>query len=727
LVRFFCFCINVSKFRKLLKNVAMNFWSNYPFSRVCLPFLLGIVLEIYFPSFQFFHVYISVIIFGVFLLAVFALKHYKFQWIIGVLLFAMLYIFGKSYVGVYTKQNHESHYTKHINSEDKLAALLVIDEPLLEKPKSLQVKGSVLALYQENKTTVADGKLLVYLQKDSNSLNLSVGDTLLLYAQLNEISGVQNPGQFNYKRFLRFHQIYHQAYCSSEFWQLAGKNESFSLLAFADDFRKEALNILKQSGLGEDEFAVASALILGFKESLDDELVWAYSNSGAMHVLAVSGLHVGIVFMVLNFLLSFLDKSKKAKWIKAIFLLLGVWFYAFVTGLSPSVLRAATMLSFIIIAGAVERNTNIFNTLFASAFFLLILNPYLIMQVGFQLSYLAVIGIVYIQPRLYKQLYFKNWLLDKIWAITAVSIAAQIATFPLGLLYFHQFPNYFFVSNLVVIPAATIILGLGIIVLLCYKISALFYLLGKLLHYTIYILNASVFAIEDLPYSLTTGISISVFECWLIYLAIIFLIAFFVLKKNNMLYFTLASLIAILFIDAREDMRLQKQSKLIVYNIKNSTAINFISGSSNYFISDSTTFYDNSTMLFNVKHNWDDLDLNAPVFINLEDSYESKMLLKEKHFVQFLNTKLLIVDETFFPKNIQETINVDYVLYTNNAKLKIDDLLKMFSFNHLILDGSMKESTAKKIAAYASKKGISSYITSERGAFELDIIYRNSK
>jgi competence protein ComEC len=705
----------------------MNFWSNYPFSRICIPFLLGVIFEIYFPNFQFKHLYVAGALFIIFLLSIFFVNNIRKQWFFGVLLIIMMYSFGHNYVGVYTKINHKNHYKHHINTSIKSSLLLKITEPLLEKPKSVQVKGEVIGVFDNDSVTNTEGTLLVYLQKDSLSKQLSIGDTVLLFAQLNEISGAKNPGQFNYQRFLQFHQIYHQAYCSSEWWHLVGKNHRFSFRAFADDFRKKMLTILEKSGLGANEFAVASALILGYKESLDDDLVLAYSSSGAMHVLAVSGLHVGIIYMVLNFFLSFLDKSKRLRLIKALLLLLGVWFYAFVTGLSPSVMRASTMFSFIILGSATERNTNIFNTIFASAFFLLVYNPYLIMQVGFQLSYLAVIGIVYIQPRLYKQLYVKNWLLDKVWAITAVSVAAQIATFPLGLLYFHQFPNYFFVSNLIVIPAATVILGLGILVLIMSPIPLVFSFLGMALHYTINFLNKSVFVIEELPYSLTTGISITVLECWLIYLAIIAFLGLLVYQKRWLFLLMLSVCSLVIIIDFTEDLHLQKQNKLIVYDIKDATAINFISSYNNYFLTDSSTFNDNSTMLFNVKHNWDNLDLKSPVFIEESLNYNDRILFKDKHFIQFLDIRLVIIDDTFVAKQLNEKIDVDYLVLTKNTPIRFDHLLTMFNFKQVIMDGSMKLSTAKKIAAYASKQGISSYITSERGAFELDFIYQNNR
>ena len=184
------------------------------------------------------------------------------------------------------------------------------------------------------------GRMLVYVKKDSLSKLFSYGDSLFIHAKFSEIEEPKNPGQFNYKRYLRFHQVHHQVYVTENDWKLKGRNQSFSLLSFSNGLRKKMLAILQQNNLEEDEFSVASALILGFRESLGEDLKLAYSSAGAMHVLAVSGLHVGIVYMVLNFLLKFLDRKRSLKIIKALLLLSIIWFYAFITGLSPSVLRA---------------------------------------------------------------------------------------------------------------------------------------------------------------------------------------------------------------------------------------------------------------------------------------------------------------------------------------------------------------------------------------------------
>ena len=700
----------------------MNFWSNYPFSRLLLPFLLGLILEIYFPTWQFQHLFVSILLLGIYLLFyLFKLsKHYSLKWVDGLMITLLFFSFGHNYVGAFSDVNKTEYYGKHLNSY-KTTVLVSIREPVVEKAKSFQLKVDVLQLFDNDTLKNVSGKALIYAKKDGLSNELSYGDTLLVHAHFAEIKPPKNPGQFNYKRYLRFHQMHHQLYITENDWQLYGKNTSFSMLSFANGLRKEMLSILQQNHLEEDEFAVASALILGFRESLGDDLKLAYSSAGAMHVLAVSGLHVGIIYMVMSVLLGVFDKKKSLKYVKALLLLGVIWFYAFITGLSPSVLRASTMFSFIIIGTAINRNTNIYNTLFASAFFLLLYNPYLIMQVGFQLSYLAVIGIVYMQPKIYNLWYTRFWLLDKIWAITSVSIAAQIATFPIGLLYFHQFPNYFMLSNLVVIPAATIILALGILVLATSFIPVLSGFLGLVLNYAIKLLNWCVMSIEQLPHSLTTGISISVLESWLIYAFIILFWAFLHYKKAKLMLFGLVSLAAVLSFDLQEDRRLKNTQGVVFYSINKATAVDFIVGNRHYFLSDSATFNDHSTMLFNVKHHWDDLDLEPPIFIDVNtDKFQDDYFYKNGHFIQFLDKRLLLMNDTLPLKTVKEKIELDAVLLTNNATVKIQDLTAQFEFHHLLFDASNSYKNIKTWQYFAKKDSVSYYNLSKEGAFVLE-------
>ena len=410
-------------------------------------------------------------------------KTVKNDFLFGVVLYMTLFVGGSL-----VSQMSLHDYTK-LKAADFYQCAII--EPVKEKTNSYQLTLLINAKSIDSVWSFSKGKALIYIEKDSLSSKLKFGDKLLIKGNLNVLEPPKNPKEFDYKKHLENRSIYQQGYLASDDWRLLG-SKSKGLDVFANDARQFLLSSLQSNGIEGDQYAIASALILGSKDELDFEVKQAYATAGAMHVLAVSGLHVGIIFLILNTLLSILDTSKKGRVVKAIILLIVLWSYAFITGISPSVLRAATMFSFVITGTVLNRKSSIYNTLAASAFFLLIINPNLLFEVGFQLSYIAVLGIVYLQPLIYKRIYTRWWLLDKVWAITAVSIAAQIATLPLTLYYFNQFPTYFMLSNLLVIPSAVVILSLGILLFITSPIPAISERLGWVLNKFIEGLNIAI-------------------------------------------------------------------------------------------------------------------------------------------------------------------------------------------------------------------------------------------
>ena len=379
---------------------------------------------------------------------------------------------------------------------------------------------------------------------------INKGDLLFIKGQPKLVSPPSNPGEFNYKNYLVYNRVYHQHYVRADYAKI-GHRPISRLIALSDKMRLYCTRVISEFIHIQDARAVILALSLGVKDELDNDLVQAFSATGSMHVLAVSGLHVGIIYLVIFNILSRVGLNKKKyRWLLAILSMSVLWFYAMLTGLSPSVLRAVTMFSFVALGRALFRKGNIYNTLAASAFLLLWFNPYLIMSVGFQLSYLAVFGIVYIQPKLYSLWNPKNYLIDKIWEISCVSIAAQLATGPLSVLYFHQFPTYFLISNLFIIPAAFLSL-LG--TLLLFALSPLPYIgsaLGWLLGGFVNVVNELVYWVSSFPKSTFSGIYLDILATWLLYLTIGFLILYLVKKRSfwlklafaNSLFFSISQI-----------------------------------------------------------------------------------------------------------------------------------------------------------------------------------------
>jgi len=698
----------------------MNIWSQIPFLRLLLPFLAGILTAVY-SGLQI--AFLDYIIFGFFILtALFVFIKglnisFKYSWIFGTLLTALLFLCGFQITVLNTDKFNSDHFSKFPDAE---LFYVKTTGTSLEKEKSYKITANVLAVKQNDKWISTSGSAMFYFKKDSSTKNIQYGDCMILKTKFTEIKSPQNPGEFNYKRFLSFHNIYHQAYIPSENWKSLGINKGNKILSASYSLREYLLNIYKENNISGDEFAVGSALVLGYTDKLDQDIISAYASSGALHVLSVSGLHVGIIFIICNYLLFFLDKFKHGKLIKCISLLFIIWFYATLTGLSPSVLRSAAMFTFVIVAQTWRYNTNIFNTLAVSCFVLLLYNPYLIMEVGFQLSYLAVLGIVAIQPWLYEKWQPRNWLLDQIWLITSVSIAAQVATFPLGLLYFHQFPNYFLFSNLIVIPVSTVILGYGIVMFALGKISAIGMVCGKIFTGIVWFLNESVRIVEQTPGALLQGISISILEAWIIYAITIFILLFIFKKQVKYIFITLTTLVLLLTLQTAESHAIKKQKTIIVYNIPKIAAYDFINGKQTVFIGDSFLIHNPSRMLFHIKHNW--WDRNVTDYKTLEvgkgNNFSDKNLSVKHNFIQFKNKIIAIVNKlpdcNFL---IDEKLKADIVIISKNPKIKIEDLRKWFEFKKIIIDSSNSEWRAEKWKKECEDLKIDFYSVIDSGAY----------
>lgn len=690
-------------------------FNEIPLVRLLLPFIGGILLSVYsgvyFPTIS--------LLSAVFVLLVFVyylkrLGSYRYRWLPGATINILYFLCGIALLQENTLSRKRDYFQNIQHSPGEVMVRLV--EPVVEKARSVKTVADIVAVKQSGSWISCRGKTILYFKKNSNSLNLNYGDVVITRSALTEINSPQNPSEFDYKRYLSFHNIQHQCYSSEKDWKRVGANGGNWLVTKAIELRQNLLKVLKDNGVKEQEFAVASALILGYEDDLDTDLISAYSSSGALHVLSVSGLHVAIIFIVFNFFLSFFDRLKRGAIIKGIILIILLWGYALISGLSPSVMRAATMFSFIILGKALRRDANIFNILAASALLLLCYNPYLVMEVGFQLSYLAVIGIVLLQKPIYNLLDINNYLLDKIWAITAVSIAAQLITFPLGLLYFHQFPNYFLISNLVVIPVSTVALYLGIALFAFSGISLLAGYLGKVLSATVELLNFSVFYTDGLPYAIIQGVSISVFETWMMYSCIIFLIIYFFNKIVTYFKVSLIILAGLLFIQVMDAIKEQQQKEIMVYAVKKSTAIDLIDGHSNILIADSLLQHNDKKLLFHIKHNWWEKGLTDNLVSNISDTLSKNNILKKGNNIQFLDKKVFILDRTF-SFNKRNSLQADVLVISGSPKINLKGVRKYFDVKTIVADGTNSLKQVKEWEKESKDLNLNFHSVAMKGAF----------
>jgi competence protein ComEC len=642
-----------------------NIWGAYPMFRLLLPFMSGIVMAVN-SSWRFDEaLLLALLLFVIFLVSgEFLYRQLGYQWISGTVLFAALILAGFGYIRFFSSEDDEEHLHNYTDRSYTFQASLY--EAPVEKPNTYRSFIRVNKVLKDGAWQQCKGNLLVYFTKGEGSNGLRLGDVMLIHIQPEVVKPPSNPLEFNYKRYLSFRQVEHRATVKDYQWIKLEQVKETSLKYYAHQLRDYLLSQLREKGITGKNFGVGAALITGYENELTPDIVSAYAATGALHVLAVSGLHVGIIFMVLNVLLRFMEKSKRGKIVRYFIIITFLWFYAFLTGLSPSVMRAATMFTFILSGTVLDRNASTYNILAGSALFLLVVNPFLITEVGFQLSFCAVLGIVSFHRIFYNIWQPNNFLLNQAWNISCVSLAAQLATFPLGILYFHQFPNYFLLSNLIVIPMSSIILYSGVAFILFHQVPYLSDALAWLLDMALLFINAIVHYFEDLPGAVMQGLSISTVETFSIY-AIILMTYFFLRYKYAFLIKYMLLLLTInLGWQLKEATDRARQREMVFFAVNKHTAINFIHQRQHVFLSDSSLMKDYDKLHFHVFPYWyqKGLDLNVKHAVNANEIRHSETgLLKREGLVQFQN-KLVYLLNRESAKQVRGKVfpEVDYVL-----------------------------------------------------------------
>jgi len=341
--------------------------------------------------------------------------------------------------------------------------------------------------------------VLFTVSHDSGYIAPLPGDRFLYHGRFRIPNYPVNPGGFDYNRYLKRQQISATCYARLNQLIILPRPVPLNIYRQAVTIRRSLLQVLERYAPRDSFYAIAAALILGYDDDLDPESRRAFASAGAMHILCVSGLHVGIIFLILDFLLGFIGKKKVFRILRFIFLLAGLWGYALITGLAPSVMRAAVMLTFVITGNEIKRQSSIYNSISASALLLLIFNPFLLFAIGFQLSYAAVLAIIALYKPVSGWIVPKSLLLRKMWDITIVSIAAQAGTFALAAYYFHTFPLLFLVTNLIVIPLATVILYSGIALLLASVVPFAARYLALAFYFFVSVLFHAVSKVASIP------------------------------------------------------------------------------------------------------------------------------------------------------------------------------------------------------------------------------------
>ncbi|WP_370089940.1 ComEC/Rec2 family competence protein [Ekhidna sp.] len=703
----------------------MYFWNTYPFVRLTIALIFGIACFDHFPSLwanPFLKLGILILLLVSSVISSHKFGFYKLRRLNGSLALLIIFFLG----GFYVKNSYHSYESSHyLNNHEAIKGFSgTITSPVNERTNHFRYDFELDQLVTNSDSIIkSSGKVHLYIRKDSLAEPLNYGDHLHVLGRFYTVPGPDNPSEFNYKKYLERQAIYSHAFVKSEHVQVAFNNPPSRFLKWAYQIREKASEIIDKNIPTPRENGIAKALLLGIKDHLDNDIKKAYSSAGAMHVLAVSGLHVGIIYLLIQLVFGKLRQS--GKWGKRLFGVISVtiiWTYATVTGLSPSVLRAATMFSLVAISQASAREGNIYNTLGFAAFVLLLFDPYLIYSVGFQLSFAAVIGIVYLQPKLYRLLDFKNLILDKAWAITCVSIAAQLATFPLSAYYFHQFPTYFLVSNLVVIPASFLMLVVGVSMLL---IDPVFSIIGEgvgyVLHKFMWLINEVISYVHILPVSLIEWIYLDQAGLILTYMIVLTFIAG--LHYRSFKTLVISTFLGVLFIGwiTFSNEQQSRRNELVFYEISEKMAIDHIDGHQAKLYLDN---YDPSELeLLSFQINPHRLSSHlAPISKSINTLAEKqKESIDAVNFIQVAGKRIIVFDSTTFHLEFKQPIESDYILINNQAIKSMKWLTENFNTNLVIISNQNSNFYSKRMKSQAKELGMSIHSLKEDGALVIPL------
>src|SRR5687768_2541401 len=690
-----------------------SFLKKAPFTRLLLPLIAGIITQWQLQ----FTLNLWVLVFSIsliLLLVLFLLAPFeKFRYSSVYGFFIAIIFFSLGAALAWNKDiRHNKYWLGNLYKETS-ALLVTLEEPLSEKTKSYKAIASVQAMTGNHEIFPVKGNIIIYFQKDSSLPPLNYGSRLIFIKPLQTIKNSGNPAGFNYKRYCLFQDISHQVYLRpGDFELLPGKTGSW-FKNFLFSTRENVLKILRKNIQGEKEQGLAEALLIGYKDDLDKNLIQSYSNTGVVHIIAISGLHLGLIYWLLIQILKPLQKRKTSRWLRPVLIISSLWLFSLLAGGQPSVLRSAVMFTCIVLGENLTHRISIFNTLAFSAFLLLCYNPYWLWDAGFQLSYAAVLSIVIFMKPVYNWFYFKRKLPDYIWKLNAVTIAAQFLTLPFSLYHFHQFPNFFLFSNFIAVPLSSGILLGEILLVAVSLVPAVAVFLGKILSGMIWLLNTIIEEIDSYPFAVWNGIQVSIIQVILLFVIIAGLSSWLMEKQNAGLKTSLIAMFLFISLRSYSFYQANSQKKIIFYNIPQHQAIDFINGRNYFFKTDSSLLKDDFLQSFHIKP--------SRILYRLKPAEHSASFFISENYGQFGNSKFIIIDSNFNFKKPAEPVHVNALILAFNPKIYLKQLTRIIQPDIIVFDASNPSWKIKYWIKDCNSLGIPYHNVSEKGAFVMNI------
>lgn len=589
----------------------------------------------------------------------------------------------------------------------------------LTTPTSIKIQSRVLL--QENpikktnsyQATAAMGEtvLLIYFHPSTKINSLNTGTTIQLHKKPLPIANTSNPGGFNFKEYAASQKIHHQVYLTpADFTIIHSFKSSTSLLSKSKQY---VLRVLEKNIRIPRERSVAEALLIGYKKNLDKELMNAYSNTGVIHIIAISGLHLGMIYALLLWLFKPMNRFKKIQWLKRGIILLIIWGFTLLTGAGASVLRAAVMFSFLLLAEQQNRPNHMINTLAGSAFCLLLYRPLFLWDIGFQLSYAAVLGILLFAKSIEKWIYLENKILRHCWQLCSVTLAAQLLTLPLLLYYFNSFPNLFLITNFIVVPISGFILYLLIGLLLMAPFDFIAKIVGAITEWLILQLNGFIQNSASLPYALTENIQVSLVQMICLYACIVSWSVWIAQKKRRSFWLGCTGIILFIAIRSIDLIQLQNQQKIMVYHAPKYTAIDIIEGLGHRYIGDRAL--ERNIIL---KNNY--LSPTRTLYRAGTSSLQTRVQLHSP-FVIGPNKKLLLVHPQLAFPALYMVPKIDLIVLTGGQNIPFAEIARRYPQTILVFDSSNPLWKIQLWKKEADRLHLRHHSVPEQGAFEYNL------
>jgi competence protein ComEC len=571
-----------------------------------------------------------------------------------------------------------------------------------EKARTWKLVVEVTASLAGNDAKPSKGEAFIYVYKDGNKLPIKAGDRIIVPSKWQEIKNPGNPYEFDYALFCRRNNIYHQQFLSGDQIKILPGTVNTSLI---QDVHQWSMNALSSTIKDSSTLGLLQAMLLGDDINFKESDRQAYVDTGIIHIVAISGSHVAIFFVLSTFMFYWI-RNKKYSWLKYILAIPIIWFYVMVAGAPASALRAAVMFTLLGIGFAIGRDSNSLNFLFATAFIMLLAEPAWLFSVGFQLSFIAVLSLILFYNRIQRLVYFQNPLLGFLWKSLAASLAAEILIAPVIIYYFHMLPASFLIANLLASVFMAVVLFLGLVLILVSKFATLASLVSLITTKLVLFFNAVIYYFQKLNPPALTHIHLTVIELLLIYLMVVFLGVYLIKRKMVSLQLSLATLSILLVLFIVDKVQIINNSDYIVYNVSHENYSEIIKGSQFFPLVSG----DNNTRgrEFATKEQhiisgaWKPGDLrfgNTPFTIN----NRNVLVLAEPAFVD---------STASFPVDY---LVLNYPLKEFNAVL----LKKVFRFKKLIVGSDQKRYIAAQWKDSCKKYGIPHHITLFDGAFVL--------